>query len=127
VDGGHPGGAVTSGACLDRDPGETLAGGGQAGRCPYLQFRFVVRRQQQEGRIGVEHVTGPFDGALEQAVEVVRGRGADEDLERIRLVAVGVGLGHGCADRGLEDGAFVVADEQTDRGRFAASVADPEV
>ena len=83
VDGGHPGGAVASGSGLDGDPGEPLAGGGQAGGGADLQLGLVVGGQQEVGGVAVEHVAGAFDGALEEAVEVVGGRRADEDLERV--------------------------------------------
>ena len=83
VDGGHAGGAVAAGAGLDGDAGEALAGGGQAGGGAYLQLGLVVGGEQQVGGVAVEHVAGAFDGALEQAVEVVGGGGADEDLERV--------------------------------------------
>ena len=89
VDGGHPGRAVAAGARLDGDAGEALAGGGQAGGGAYLQLRLVVGGEEQEGGVGVEHVAGAFHRALEQAVEVVRGRGADEDLERVGGLALG--------------------------------------
>ena len=110
VDGGHPGAAVAPGAGLDGDAGEALAGGGQAGGGAYLQLGLVVGGEQQVGGVAVEHVAGAFDGALQQAVEVVGGGGADEDLEGVgglaalrqaRLSAAGA------AGRGLQDGALV--------------------
>ena len=102
VDGGHPGGAVAAGAGLDGDAGEALAGRGEAGGGPYLQLGLVVGGEQQEGGVAVEHVAGAFDRALEEAVEVVRGGGADEDLEGVRgwpLAGAGVG------DRGRAAGS----------------------
>ena len=92
VDGGHPGGAVAAGAGLDGDAGEALAGRGQTGGGPDLQFGLVVGGQQQEGGVGVEHVAGALDGALEEAVEVVGGGGADEDLEGVRGAALGAAV-----------------------------------
>ena len=98
VDGGHAGGAVPPGAGLDGDAGEALAGGGEPGRGADLQLGLVVGGQQQEGGVGVEHVAGAFDGALEESVEVVGGGGADEDLEGVRGAGLGeleaVGGGH---------------------------------
>ena len=93
VDGGHTGGAVASGAGFDGDAGEPLAGGGQAGGGADLQLGLVVGGEQQEGGVAVEHVAGAFDGALEEAVEVVGGGGADEDLEGVRGAALGAGVG----------------------------------
>ena len=129
VDGGHPGRAVAAGAGLDRDAGEALAGGGQAGRGPHLQLRLVVGGQQQEGGVGVEHVAGALHRALEQAVEVVRGGGADEHLEGVVLRALGARrrVGRAAAQRGLQDRAFVVADEEADGRGLALGVADAEV
>lgn len=127
VDGRHPGGAVASRPGFDGDPGEALAGRGEAGRGADLQLRLVVRGEQEERRVGVEHVARPLDRPLEEAVEVVRGRGTDEHLERVRGAVVGGGVGDRCADGGLEHGALVVADEETDRGGFAVGVADPQV
>lgn len=74
VDGGHPGGAVPPRAGLHRDAGEALSGRGEAGGGPYLQLRLVVGGEQEEGGVAFEHVAGAFHGALEQAVEVFRGR-----------------------------------------------------
>lgn len=88
VDGRHAGRAVTAGARLDGHAREALAGGGQAGGGADLQFRLVVGRQQEEGRVAVEHVAGALHRALEETVEVVRGRGADEHLEGIGVLAV---------------------------------------
>lgn len=89
VDGRHAGGAVAAGACLDGHAREALAGGGQAGGGADLQLGLVVGREEQEGGVAVEHVARTFDGALEEAVEVVRGRGADEHLEGVGALAVG--------------------------------------
>lgn len=126
MDGRHPGGAVPSGSGLDGYAGEPLACGGEAGRGPYFQFRLVIGGEQQEGRVGVEHVACPFDGALEQSIEVVGGGGADEDLERVRGAMVGR-VGDGGARRALEHGALVVAHEETDGGGLALGGADPQM
>lgn len=129
VDCGHAGGAVAAGARLDGHAREALARGGQAGGGADLQLRLVVGGEQQEGGVGVEHVAGPFHGALEQAVEVVRGGGADEDLEGVGALPVGgrglVGGRH--PGRRLQDGAFVVADQEADGGGLASGVADAQV
>ena len=130
MDGGHAGRAVAAGAGLDGDAGEALAGGGQAGGGAYLQLGLVVGGEQQEGGVGVEHVAGAFDRALEQAVEVVGGRGADEDLEGVGARAA-LGAGR-VSDAGPRSGVCrtarsSVADEQADRGGLAVGVADPEV
>ena len=126
VDGGHPGGAVAAAAGFDGDAGEALAGRGQAGGGPYLQLGLVVGGEEQEGGVAVEHVAGAFDGALEEAVEVVGGGGADEDLEGVDGAALGARFGHGGALRGLQDGAFVVAYEEADGGGFAVACRVPE-
>lgn len=118
VDRGHPGGAVAAGAGLDGYPGEALAGGGEAGGRPYLQFRLVVGGEEQEGGVAVEHVAGAFHRALQEAVEVVGGRGADEDLEGVDGAALGARFGGG-ALRGLEDGPLVLAHQEADGGGFA--------
>ena len=81
--------AVAAGAGLDGDAGEALAGGGQAGGGADLQLGLVVGGEEQEGGVAVEHVAGAFDRALEEAVEVVGGGGADEDLEGVGALAVG--------------------------------------
>ena len=44
----------------------------------------------------------------------------------VRPSAAGVGS-DGCAQRGLQDRALVVADEEADRGGLAVGVADAEV
>src|SRR5690606_30792909 len=122
VDGGHPGGAVAAGARLDGHAGEALAGRGQPGGGADLQFRLVVGGEQQEGGVAVEHVAGAFHGALEESVEVVRGGGADEHLERVGVLALGGragAVGGGAAQRRLEHRAFVVAHQQAYGGRFA--------
>jgi hypothetical protein len=72
-----------------------------------------------------------MSGALEQAVEIVgRGR-TDEDFEGVNraLAAVSAAGGVGCggAQRGLQDGTFVVTDEEADRGRFAVAVPHAKV
>ena len=130
VDGGHAGAAVAAGAGLDGDPGEALAGGGQAGGGAYLELGLVVGGEQQVGGVAVEHVAGALHGALEQAVEVVGGGGADEDLEGVgRLAAVGgaaVGAGR-AAVRGLEDGPLLGAYQQAYGGGLAGGVADAQV
>jgi hypothetical protein len=64
---------MRAGAGLDRDAGEALAGGRQTRGGADLQLGLVVGGQQQEGGVAVEHVAGSFDGALQQAVEVVGG------------------------------------------------------
>ena len=74
VDGGHAGGAVAARAGLDRDPCEALAGRGEAGGRTDLQLGLVIGGQQEERGVGVQHVACPLDRALEQSVEVVRGR-----------------------------------------------------
>ena len=129
MDGGHPGRAVAAGAGLDGDAGEALAGRGEAGGGPYLQLGLVVGGEQQEGGVAVEHVAGAFHGALEQAVEVVGGGGADEDLEGVDAAALAEGgrVGRGLAHGALEHRALVVAYQQADRGRLALGVADPQV
>ncbi len=129
VDGGHAGGAVAAGARFDGYAREALAGGGQAGGGADLQFRLVVGGEQEERGVAVEHVAGAFHRALEETVEVVRGGGADEHLEGVGVLPVGGRgrVGGRDAGRGLQDGAFVVADEEADGGGFAAGVADPEV
>jgi hypothetical protein len=129
VDGGHAGRAVAAGPGLDGNAGEALAGRRQAGRRAYLQLGLVVGGQQQEGGVGVQHVAGAFHGALEEPVQVVGGGGADEDLERVGVPAVVVvgGVAAGAAGGTLQDGAFLVADQQTDRGGLALGVADAQV
>lgn len=114
VDGGHAGRAVAAGAGFHGDAGEALAGGGEARGGADLQFRLVVGGQQEERRVAVEHVAGAFDGALEEAVEVVRGGGADEDLEGVGALALGAGrgVGGGDAQGSLQNGPFVVPYEE---------------
>lgn len=123
----HPGGTVATRSRLDGNPGESLTGRGQTGRRPDLQLRLVIRGQQQERGVGVEHVARPFDRALQQAVEVVRGGRADEHLERVRRAVLGRGVGNGGAHRALQHRALVITYEEADRGRLAPGVADPEV
>src|SRR5690606_39980896 len=107
-----------------------LAGRGQPGGGADLQFRLVVGGEQQEGGVAVEHVAGAFHGALEESVEVVRGGGADEHLERVGVLALGGragAVGGGPAQRRLEHRAYVVAHQQAYGGRFAVGVADAQV
>ena len=115
VDGRHAGGAVAAGAALHGDACEALAGRGQAGGGADLQLRLVVGGEQQEGGVAVEHVAGALHGALQQAVEVVGGGGADEDLERVGARALGAarGVGGGGPERGLQNRPFVVAYQET--------------
>ncbi len=115
MDGGHARGAVAAGAALDGDAREALAGRGQAGGGADLQLRLVVGGQQEEGGVAVEHVAGAFHGALQQAVEVVGGGGADEDLERVGALALAArGVRRGAAQRGLQNRPFVVTHQETD-------------
>ncbi|MEY9814744.1 hypothetical protein RKD21_005001 [Streptomyces albogriseolus] len=115
VDGRHAGGAVAAGAALHGDACEALAGRGQAGGGADLQLGLVVGGEQQEGGVAVEHVAGALHGALQQAVEVVGGGGADEDLERVGALAVGAarGVGGGAPEGGLQNRPFVVAYQET--------------
>lgn len=130
VHGGHPRAAVAPGAGLDGDAGEALAGGGEAGGGPHLQFGLVVGGEQQIGGVAVEHVAGALDRALKEAVEVVGGGGADEDLEGVRGLAAlrhaAVG-GRRAARGGLEHRALLGPYQQQDGGRLAGAVADPQV
>ncbi|CAM5702750.1 hypothetical protein SANTM175S_04571 [Streptomyces antimycoticus] len=114
VDGGHPGRAVAPGARFDGDAGEALAGGGQPGGGADLQLGLVVGGEQQIGGVAVEHVAGPLDGALEQTVEVVGGRGADEHLEGVGGLAPIRGVGGvdvRTAHRTLQYGALAFAHQ----------------
>ncbi len=135
MDGREPGRAVASRARLDRDPGEALASGRQPAAGADLQLGLVVGGQQQVGGVAVEHVPGAFHGALQQAVEVVRGGRADEGVEgageAVQVGAVGVGADRvvvlAAPERRLEHRAFVLADQQADGGRHAVGVPDPQV
>lgn len=130
VDGGHPGRAVAPGARFDGDAGEALAGGGQPGGGADLQLGLVVGGEQQIGGVAVEHVAGPLDGALEQTVEVVGGRGADEHLEGVGGLAPIRGVGGvdvRTAHRTLQYGALAFAHQQTDGGRLALGIADTQM
>ncbi len=127
VHGRHAGRGVPAGPRLHGDACEALAGGGEPGGGAHLQFRLVVRRQEQERRVPVEHVAGALHRALEEAVQVVRGGGADEHLERVRRAPLARRFAARRAGRGLQDGALVVAHQQAHRRRFTVRVADPQV